>query len=89
MKTSTSKTWKEAKLKMPPTTRRYLMALFAKRRKPIRVSKAQWISARAQSTEWWEVLAPSASAARELCLAWPMKATDGAARIVDHGRNKR
>lgn len=66
--------------------RHYLMALFDRRRTPIRVPKSQWPQARAVAREWWEVTAPNAIDARALCLAWPTKAVDGNARITNHGK---
>jgi hypothetical protein len=68
--------------------RHYLMALFGKRRTPIRVAKADRSLAFATATEWWEVTAPTAKAARALCMAWPSRVVDGESRITNHGRKR-
>jgi len=78
------------KMRSPNSSKRrhYFMALFAKRRTPIRVAKAEQCKARIVCREWWEVEAVSALAARKLCLAWPMLVESNNARITNHGRNR-
>jgi hypothetical protein len=58
------------------------MALIGKRRIPIRIPLDRMGEAR----EWWRVNAPSAEAARKLCLKWPLTVKDGDCEITDHGR---
>jgi hypothetical protein len=72
----------------PSKLRHYFMALFGKRRTPIRVAKIKIPTARLACREWWEVEAKSALAARKLCLAWPKACIADDARITSHGRNR-
>jgi hypothetical protein len=72
----------------PSKRRHYLMALFGRRRVPIRVAKAKADSAKLTAREWWEVEAISALAARKLCLGWPQICVAKDARITSHGRNR-
>lgn len=73
---------------MPKKIRKYLMAKLSNRRVPIRIPKAKSSDIMRTATEWWEVLAPSAQAARQLCLRWPMQVIDGESIIVGHGRKR-
>lgn len=69
-------------------TRRYFMALFDKRRTPIRVAAAKESDALKTCREWWVVMAPSAESARKLCLQWPTKVMDAGATITNHGKRR-
>jgi len=64
------------------------MALFGRRRVPVRVPKAKINEAIDTAREWWEVEAPTAELARALCLKWPKLVKDGDARITNHYRNR-
>lgn len=75
----------------PTKLRTYFMALLGRRRTPIRIPQAEIQDTISKCREWWVVEAPSALAARKLCLRWPRTAIDGetGARITNHGNMSR
>jgi len=69
----------------------FLLATYRHQRKPRRIPKDAWATAKKDASEWWYIEAPTAALARSVAALWPTERkliSEGVliAQVLDHGK---